>query len=393
MALAAAVGQASAIDGKEAGAQAARQALAALEREPAALAFVFASGDYPIPQVLSGIAPVVGETPLFGWSTAHEISSEGVSERSVVVALLAGDDIQARAAWWPDFAQDSRAATRKMLEAFEPWEAYKEPTLLMALDGLGGDFDLLGGSLHPGAYTVGGGLSAGRVHTGRTFQIGGTQVGSGGLAAAVLNGELITGVGHGHGWHPIGASFRVTRADGPWVRTLDDKTPAEAYAALFGHDSRDWSFPPLNELIRLYPLGVESAPGQDLVVRSPLRVESDGSLRMSSPVPEGTTCHLLVGSADNCVTAATHAARSAMGMLYGATPALGLVLTDISWPRLMEAEPERAVRALQAEIGAGVPLAGGDSFGQVVRSAGDSATQLLNQNIEIILFATKQPEN
>ncbi|MBK8620015.1 MAG: hypothetical protein IPN96_23685 [Anaerolineales bacterium] len=75
---------------------------------------------------------------------------------------------------------------------------------------------------------------------------------------------------------------------------MDGRPASETYAGLFGYPARDWAFPPLNYLARLYPLGVEQ--GEDLVVRSPIRVEADGSFRMNANIRDGIDAYLLVGS-------------------------------------------------------------------------------------------------
>ncbi len=46
----------------------------------------------------------------------------------------------------------------------------------------------------------------------------------------------------------------------------------ETYAQMFGKPPREWAFPPLNYLTRIYPLGFEQEHTAQLQVRSPLRV-------------------------------------------------------------------------------------------------------------------------
>ena len=385
MKLAAAVGQAFAIDGREAGAQAARQALKQIERGPSALVWVFASHDYDVQQVLNGAAPVLGDTPLVGMSTAQEVTEGGPAERSVVVALLAGEGLKAQASWWPDFSQQGREAVQKLAEAFGLWGQGQEGAVFLAVDGMCGNYHSLDDGLPAGDYTLCGGL-AGGTHPGRTFQFGGSHAGAGGLAAAMLTGEVKTGVGCAHGWQPTGAFFKVTRADGPWVRTLDGQPASEVYARLFGYPARDWAFPPLNQMVRLYPLGVEQAGEKALLLRSPMRVEADGSLRMNIPVAEGSVCHLLVGSAAGCVEAARQAARDALSALGEARPVLALLLADVAWGQLLEAQPGEAMDALRQELGENVPVAGGYTLGQIARAPSTGKVEILNQHVQVVVF-------
>ncbi len=388
MALSAVVGQAQALEGREAAAQATHRALDQVGRSPAVFGLVIASHYHAIQQVLSGAATLLGDIPLLGLSTTAEITDEGQAQRSVVVALLTGEGINVKADWWGEFGDDSRGATQHMAQALQLYHA--EGTLLVVADGFNGDAKQLCAGLPAGEYNVAGCLAGGSLNHARTFQIGGRQSGSNGLAAALLSGKLVSGVGYAHGWQPVGSYYRVTRSQGPWVRTLNDTSVAEIYASLFKYPARQWSFPPLNELIRLYPLGIEQKASEPLLVRSPLRMETDGSLRMNTTIPEGVTAHLLVGSIQDCIEAARQAAQQALDALNGARPVLALIFADIAWQMLFESNPGQELQAIREVLGPDVPMAGGYTFGQIARTGTKDkkgTPELLNQQIEVVLFA------
>jgi len=155
----------------------------------------------------------------------------------------------------------------------------------------------------------------------------------------------------------------VTRSRGFWLRTLDGRPASETYAQLFGHPAREWAFPPLSHLARLYPLGVEQ--GDQMVVRSPIRVEADGSFRMNAPVRDGVDAYLLVGNRDSCEKAAQQAAQQALQGLNGDKPAFALVLVDIAWEMLLKSHPGAEIAAVQDILGKDVPLVGGYTLGQI----------------------------
>ena len=78
-------------------------------------------------------------------------------------------------------------------------------------------------------------LAGGDTRIGKTYQLGGSKYGKGGLAGAFITGsDLKVGVGSAHGWQPVGASFKITSVRGPWVRSLDGKPASEVYAEMFG---------------------------------------------------------------------------------------------------------------------------------------------------------------
>ena len=176
------------------------------------------------------------------------------------------------------------------------------------------------------------------------------------------------------------------------MRTLNGRPASETYAELFGQPARDWAFPPLSYLARLYPLGIEQDDG--LVVHAPIRVEADGSFRMNAPVRDGVDAYLLVGSRAACERAAAKASQDALLALGGLKPAFALVLVDIAWQLLLESHPGADVAAVRDILGPDVPLAGGYTLGQIVpgktparAGAGAVHPEFLNQNIVVVAFA------
>jgi len=230
-----------------------------------------------------------------------------------------------------------------------------------------------------------GALSSGDMHTGQSYQIAGPQTGTGALSAAFLRGDVRIGVGAAHGWNAVGSQFRVTRSRGFWLRTLDGRPASETYAQLFGYPARDWAFPPLSHLARLYPLGVEQ--GENLVIRAPIRVEADGSFRMNAPVRDGVDAYLLVGNRFSCENAAQKAAQQALQQLDGKKPIFALILVDIAWQMLLKSHPGTEIAAVQDILGKDVPIAGGYTLGQMIPGKETTTPQLLNQHIVVVTFA------
>ena len=381
MTLLSAVGHAQALDGREAGLQAAHQALNRLGAVTPSVGIVIASHQYQPREVAAGVSSLTGDMPLFGFSAPATLTGEGVHPHSVTVALLSGD-LRAEVHWLPGYAQSGRETANRILQLTSN-EAQNQSLFFFA-DGFNGDAEQLCNTLIGRSMPMVGGLSSGDLHTGITYQIAGTQAGTGGLAAAILRGNFRLGVGHAHGWDPVGSQFRVTRSRGFWLRTLDGRPASETYAQIFGYPARDWAFPPLSQLTRLYPLGVEQ--GEQLIVRSPLRVEADGSFRMNAPVRDGVDAYLLIGSRASCQEAAQKAAQQALIQLEDAKPVFALVLVDIAWQMLLKSNPGAEIAAVQDILGADVPIAGGYTLGQIVPSRGQAAPQFLNQHMVVIAF-------
>ncbi len=416
MSLYTATGAGQNVDGKEASLEATRQALDRLGKAFPALALVFTSSEFPAQEVLAGVTTLLGSTPVLGISTRQTLAENCYLPRAVAVTLIGGDDIKAQAGWFPGYATDSQLVasqrlmdfldtpaptpvrrldpmrTRPLKEFLAAEKARDEsavPLLFLGLDGLGGNAELVCTALNGRKLAVAGCLSGGKAAQDAGYQIAGNQAGAGGLAAALLSGSFQIGMGSAHGWQAIGPGYTITSTEGHRILGLDGNSPALVYSQVLGHTLHEWVTSPLNELIRLYPLGIDNGNSTGWVVRSPIKVESDGSLLMNAPVHEGSIAYLLVGSAPSCLEAAQAAARQAMAALSPAQPALALVFADAAWQWLMEPEGYPDLQAIRSVIGKEVPLAGGYSYGQLARTDGNGPLTLLNQHITIILLGSQ----
>ncbi len=382
MTLSISIGYAQELNGREAGLQSAHQALNRLGAGAAGFGLVIASHQYQAREVVSGVSSLLGDTPMIGFSSPAGITANGLHPNSVIT-LLMGGDIQAETRWMPGYAQSGRETGAQLSK--QAAEMIDTRALLFFADGFNGDADQLCNSLTNASVPLAGALSSGDLHTGHSYQIAGPQTGTGALTAAFLRGNIRVGVGSAHGWNPVGSQFRVTRSRGFWLRTLDGRPASETYAQLFGYSARDWAFPPLSHLARLYPLGVEQ--GDQLVVRAPIRVEADGSFRMNAPVRDGADAYLLVGSRISCENAAQQAAQQALQQLGGRKPAIALVFVDVAWEMLLKSHPGSEIAAVQDILGEDVPIAGGYTLGQIVPAKEAKTPQLLNQHIVVMTIA------
>lgn len=380
------VGQAFSVEGREAVSRAVYDARAVLGNVEVRFAIVIASVEYDFQSVFSAARTQIGEAPIFGFSTTGELTNSGSHRRSVVVVLMVDDDLEVRSDWVPAPADRSAQSLRDLLDTLGLTTDQKG-LLLLAADGFGSDYEEMVHALPAGRYQLAGGLAAGDMRLGHTFQLGGDRFGKAGLAGAFLAGDhLKVGIGVAHGWQPVGAKMVVSASSGQWLRTLDGQPAAEGYARLFEKPAREWGQPPLNTLVRLYPLGFEEQD-HSLSVRSPLRMEVDGSLRMNVHPREGGSVQLLVGSRERCLRAARTAAEQALEALEGEPPRFALVLADVSWQMLFQGYDSAEVQAVQEVLGSDVPIAGGYTLGQFCHPGGSHRPGFLNQHIEVVLFA------
>ncbi len=389
MTIVAGVGQAQALDAREAGLQAAHQALNQLGTVTPTFGIVIAPHRFDPQSVASGVTSLLSNIPLIGFSASAGLTKTGLHSSSVIVAFIGGDEIQAESHWFPAYSQAS-SETAMRISQLIGYEQRPAESLLVFADGLNGNAEEFCNAL-PANMPLVGGLSTGDPQSQDGYQIAGSQSGNAGMAAAFLRGNISVGIGHGHGWHPVGNHFRVTRSRGFWVRTLDGRPASETYSKMFGQPAREWAFPPLNYMTRIYPLGFEQQDTDRLLVRAPVRVEADGSFRMNAVLRDGSDAYLLIGSPADCDAAAREAAQEAVRALGESKPVFVLVLVDAAWQILLQARPGSEIKAIQEVVGDEVPIAGGYTLGQIVPAQGSEGhPKFLNEHIVVVAFAEKQ---
>ncbi len=357
----------------EAAVKLAHRALGRLEEHPKVVVLL-ASQEYDLPAMLPALRMLLGDVPIWG-STLRQIwHPEGRPSRSLQVILLSGEEIQADTRWFTTWEQaEEHDLTR--------WE---DSTLWVLLDALTPPapqwLDWLRG--HPGAIY---GAVTGNAAYGHPARLcAGHRGGSGGMALLALRG-LQASAAWATGWAPSGLLVEVTQSHGPRVVQFNGQPAAAQLSAWMGAPEEHWRRPPLRELVRLYPLTVETPEG--MAWYAPLAVEQDGSLRLTLPLAPGTTAHLMVGSPQECLAAAQQAARQALEGLASQRPRLALLLVDWAWAHLFWARPQAVHQAVRQVLGAEVPIVGGYTYGPLVRPGSPpTPVQVLDNHLLLVLF-------
>jgi len=376
-----ALATAQGLEGGRTGALAAQQASSALGAARPAFGLVFAAQEFALGEVLAGMEQVLGSIPLWAVTTRCPLMNDTETPRSVTVALAAGSEIKVRPFWLPDYAGAGKTAAQELSQAMMT-EAQVVQAALLAMDGFQGNPLLLAPAFEGLPITAAGCLVDGDLQAGRTVQgVGARSCGAGGLAGLLFGGSVRMGAGWGHGWKDTGVHLKITRIRERWITSLEDDTPADVYSRWLGREPREWSYPPLNELVRLYPLG---SLGEKPWLRAPLHVEVDGSFRLNVPITEGGNACLMVGDPTACLEALRTAARSARQQLGDARPFLAIALVDAGWRMLLELQPQILPHVLAEELG-DVPLVGGATLGQMIRLP-NTPYEVQNQQALVILL-------
>lgn len=384
MAQTAAWGVGKSLNSRDAARDAVQQALQQCSGGRPALIVAFVAVGLDTEDALKGISDVLPNVPVWGMRTLGPLSAAGEEGRAVVVGMVGGTRLDAKVQWWPEAALAHAAQTSKVFKEFCEENANAQG-MLLALDGLGLNSTAVLDACVDFSAPMAAALGSGDFRDGKTVQFGGERSGTGAAAAMVLGGRLRMGVGMAHGWQPVGITFTArSRSGALGVQQLNDMPAAEALGQVFQHPAREWAYPPLRELVRLYPFNLTVSAGESDVLRSAVRVEVDGSLRMNAPVAEDQPLRLMVGNLESCVAAARQAAVTAKAGLGKARPLLAVVLVDLAWRYLFESRTERFLDAV-GEIVEGIPLVGAYTLGQAVSYAAH-APVLQNQHIQVILL-------
>ena len=384
------IGIGTGLDGSTATRSAVHQALDQIGSARPILVITIISHEYDVDESLKSITSYFTSAAIWGFSTHGTFTSYEINSRCVFVIVLTDRDIIPQTFWWPQYASDPGLVAMEIVQQ----AAKSMPSgILFAADGVSGDINLIRNGLQDNDIKLVGILSSGDIRSGRTTQIADNQCGSGALSMLMLSGEIDISVGIASGWQNSGIQFSIDNAEGLSIRELDGKLPAEAYSTIFGKTVKQWSQPPLSELVRLYPLGIEKrSAGNEIMIHSPLYVESDGGFRMNIPLEGENIGQLMIGDPEYCQKATQTAAEDALRRLGDSKPVLGLVWVDIAWQMLFRNDITPIIRVLRPILGDQVPIIGAFTLGHVVRPVPSSPCTVCNQGLVITLFGKPPPE-
>jgi len=380
MSITASIGIGSAPDGRTATTLAFQQAMQPSPPGNTFLALIFCHPDFLPEDILAG-ASASGSCPLIGGSCTGIFGTLGNGERAVLVILLHSDEISAKAAWLPNLAT-TPGALSTLLANLQP-DSEPENLILTVAEGFTANASILPATRNPQPAAVGW-LAANTIQRGYSTQIGGTAAGRGGLAAAVVQGDLKIGFGSAHGWFSTGNKAQITQAEGPWLRELNELPAMQVFSAWFDMDAQEWTFPPLDEFVRQYPLGIQNNTQESqLEIYPPLRATEDGYLRFHTSIPENQEIQLLIASQESCLQAAQKAAQLAGDDFPAeAKPVVALALVDAAWKPLLSANPDALTQRLGQVLGSDLPICGAYVFGQFTQPPG----KFFGGHISIILL-------
>ncbi len=403
------IGVGKATQGKpvDMGRTAAKEALAQLHRFQPSLALVFISSELDLEEVHQGVYHVLPECPLIGTSTAGEIAGELI-EFGVVVTLLASPHLKVRTGLGTNVSQDYQAAACQALtEAdalgyFDPKD-FSHQMLNISTCGAQGPSPVLVIMFSPGGtqdqfslshelhsflvkassnrIPIFGGSSADYFHFTRNYQIAGRRVVSNAVALAVIETDLLFGLGLAHGFKPTHKSALITKAHDHIVQELDNRPAAEVCAELLGISLKRLYKESL--WFSRFPFGVGDLFGNYLL-QVPERVLEDRSIQFGPLMRKNQVITLMSTNSEDILRASWEAYELAIRKGGIKKPLLSLMFSCALRRRLLEKEEAREVHLVAAK--SSVPVAGFYTFGE--KGLSDNGLPVYtNQSVSMLVFA------
>ncbi len=361
-------GQSGAADLETAVTQASRAALAPAVNP--ALAVVLATDGYEPEALAKSVARALGPLPWVGCSSAAVFAGETLLREGIVVGVIDSDQayVGVGAAGPASKAAHAAgaAAVARALDQLPARAPSRSRALLVFLNALNGQAaQALRGAVQEGgtAFAWAGGGAGDNLRYVRTAQFarGRAYQDNVVIAAIDLPGPLASEMRHG--WHAYGPPTMVTRSSGSLAIELEYEPAFEVYrrTALTKGDivGRD----DFAAFAMLHPLGIPQADGEH-IIRDPIEVCEDGSLRCICEVPDGSLVRVMQASQDSLIEAARQAAQAAArgvgGVVGGA-----LVFDCVSRFLVLGPRMQDELSALRQGLGEDVPMMGCLTFGEV----------------------------
>ena len=377
MSIQASVGISQGDDAYAVGVNACQDAVGRLEGGEPSAVIVFSSAVYNQEKMLEGVRSVSKGALLVGSSTAGEITTYGPAKRhSVAVMALKSDTIKFYAGIGEHIEAGARAAGKAAAEAVKAQAAGgKLDAFLMIPDVLAGNgAEIVRGVLDSlGAhFPVVGGASGDDFQFKKPFQYLNDKVYSGSVVGLGLQGAFKIGIGVKHGWIPVGMPKKVTKSEGSVLHELDGEPAIKIYEDYFGQaEAAKLKGETLAKLAITYPLGMEVAGSDELLIRDPITVDEKGSITCAAEIPQGAEIRLMIGSREEAVKVAKQAAENAIKQLEGSVPKAVIIFNCIARNKLFGERSGDEIDAIQEAVGKEVPLIGFYTYGEQAPLGGE----------------------
>ena len=311
-----------------------------------------------------------------GCSTSSQFTRAGVTQRGVSLALIASDEMEVRLTCVEDWATSPTESVKTALKSLSGAQRrsdtldWRGRTLMLVADGLRGGIESLVEQFNLQAsmsYQIFGSVAADDITFDRTTVFHGDRVHTGAFVAAEILSPKPFGIGYGHGWKSASEPLRVTRCDGARLLEINGRPAWEAYETYARR--RGVTIPEGGEQAFLIGnvLGLPSESTYKL--RVPLGKNADGSLNMAVELHEGEVVEIMEPDAQEMVSCGASSLEAGMTSIRPSECAGGLVI-ECAATQLQLGDGYAGLITEMLERSPELPILGGASYGQVVRTLG-----------------------
>ncbi|RKH07171.1 hypothetical protein D7V97_21580, partial [Corallococcus sp. CA053C] len=259
-----------------------------------------------------------------------------------------------------------RAAVAQAVEKLPPLPPGRRRALIVLPDALNGNpTEVVRGAQQEAGAGVGwaGGGAGSNLRSFKTAQFAQGEAYRDRVVVIAFDAQEPIGVGIQHGWYPYGPPAQVTKACGTIAIELDYESAFEVYRRTAASRGVELDVPGFASFAMTHPLGIPQASGE-FVIRDPISVESDGSVRYVAEIPDGSLVRVMEGTREDLLDAAAGAATMAREATPG--PLGGAVVFDCVSRYLILGEGVRdELLRFQEALGEGVPVVGCLTLGEV----------------------------
>lgn len=400
------VGVATCGTGIELGRRATSDALSQIKRFSPTLALAFISAQTEVSQVHFGIVDILGDCPLLGTSTAGEISNASLLN-TVVVVILASPHMWVHVGMGNNVSKDYRKATNDALSRANIQDYFKPghylnhmlnlsapgspaAPMMMILFTPGSTFIqyslsheihtlLRKGSMN--RIPIFGGSSGDYFQYRSNFQIANQQVATDSVALALVESEVLFGLGMTHGFTRSRNHAVITRSEGHTVYEIDGIPAAEAFADMLNID--------LNRLgatqtsLSNHPFALHDIYGNSILL-VPERLLNDGSIQFAPMMRNNQVITQMTYEADYIKKSCYRAFQKAVWQGGIQEPYVSLLFVCALRKNIMADRADDEITHLKEQ--SDIPFHGFYSFGEQGLS-NDGFPIYSNQSVSALVFS------
>ncbi len=367
------------------------QCTSQLEGGPAPVAgLLFAGIDYDHSTLLEEIHRTWPDLPIIGGTTDGEFSSrDGFHNDSVALTLFCGQNIEARIGVGKRLSEGVEAAVSRSLVAASAGKSERPVTCLTVPESMTANCTEIVDALQRGLGNhcpVYGGVSGDHRAFGTTYQFANREVLSDAVPLLLFWGDLRVAHGVASGWRPVGPSFRVTRAEGNVVHSINDRAIVEVFSEYWGSA---YELGVLGE----FPLAVFPNPNdtENFYLRAVFAIDPEqGTATFGATVPEGATVRLAEVLRDGLLDGSKRAMANALEEFGSGKPTGGLVFSCAARKWLLGTRVSEEVKVLDAALGdQDIPIAGFYAFGEIAPLPAGGRAFYHNETCVAVLFGSR----